>query len=113
MTAPDDGVVVACVPAYNEEGTIARVVIGAQRHVDRVVVCDDGSTDMTGEIAERLGAEVLRHPRNLRYGASIRTLFGRARELGAECVVTLDADRQHSPEEIPRLVELTFIRELE
>lgn len=97
--------VVACILAHNEEKAIARVVIGAQRNVDSVIVCDDGSADMTGEIAERLGAEVLRHPRNLGYGASIGALFARARELGVECMVTLDGDGQHSPESIPRLVE--------
>ena len=43
--------IVAAVPAFNEEATIARVVIGSSRHVDRVLVCDDGSSDMTGEIA--------------------------------------------------------------
>ncbi|MBS7635573.1 glycosyltransferase, partial [Candidatus Bathyarchaeota archaeon] len=47
---------------------------------DKVVVCDDGSTDMTGEIAERLGAVVIRHERNLGYGAAISSLFKKARE---------------------------------
>jgi len=55
--------VVACVPAFNEEGTIARVVLMAERYVDRVVVCDDGSGDLTGEIAGALGA-VVKHRRN-------------------------------------------------
>ena len=55
--------VVACIPAYNEEKTIARVVLQAQRYVDRVVVCDDGSRDLTAEIAEGLGADVMRHER--------------------------------------------------
>ena len=57
--------IVAAIPAFDEEATIARVVIGSGRHVDKVLVCDDGSTDMTGEIAEKLGAEVVRHERNL------------------------------------------------
>jgi cellulose synthase/poly-beta-1,6-N-acetylglucosamine synthase-like glycosyltransferase len=46
--------VVVCIPAYNEEKTIAKVVLLAQKHVDKVIVCDDGSTDMTGEIASKL-----------------------------------------------------------
>ena len=71
--------VVACIPAYNEEGAIARVVLGARRYVDRVVVCDDGSTDLSGEIAERLGALVVRHERNLGYGAAVGSLFREAR----------------------------------
>lgn len=77
----------------------------AQKHADKVVVCDDGSSDLTGEIAERLGAEVIRHERNLGYGAAIRTLFKRARELGADVLVTLDADGQHDPNEIPNVVQ--------
>lgn len=97
--------VVACIPAYNEERTIARVVLQAMRYVDWVVVCDDGSTDLTGEIAERLGAEVVRHERNMGYGAAIRSLFRRARELDADVMVTLDADGQHDPNEIPKVVK--------
>jgi glycosyltransferase involved in cell wall biosynthesis len=53
--------IVACIPAYNEEKTIARVVLRAQKYVDKVIVCDDGSGDMTGQIAESLGAVVVRH----------------------------------------------------
>ena len=56
--------VVACIPAYNEEGSIAGVVVQARKYVDRVVVCDDGSVDLTGAIAEGLGAVVIRHERN-------------------------------------------------
>jgi len=97
--------IVAAIPAFNEEATIARVVIGSGRHVDKVLVCDDGSSDMTGEIAGRLGAEVVRHDRNLGYGAAIRSLFDFAKRLGADVVVTLDADGQHDPDEIPKLVE--------
>ena len=97
--------IVAAIPAFDEEATIARVVIGSGRHVDKVLVCDDRSSDMTGEIAERLGAEVVRHERNLGKGAAVRSLFDFAKRLGADVVVTLDADGQHDPEEIPRLVE--------
>jgi glycosyltransferase involved in cell wall biosynthesis len=96
--------VVACIPAYNEEKSIARVVIEAQRYVDRVIVCDDGSNDLTGEIARRLGAEVIRHERNMGYGAALSSLFKAARELGASAMVVLDADLQHNPNDIPRLL---------
>jgi hypothetical protein len=97
--------VVVGVPAFNEEKTIARVVLEAQKYADKVVVCDDGSTDLTGEIAERLGADVVRHERNIGYGAAIRSLFKRARELDADVLVTLDGDGQHDPAEVPRVVE--------
>jgi glycosyltransferase involved in cell wall biosynthesis len=97
--------VVVGIPAFNEEKTIARVVVRAQDHADKVVVCDDGSSDLTAEIAERLGAEVLRHKENLGYGAAIQSLFKRARELGADVLVTLDADGQHDPSEVPNAVK--------
>ncbi|MCK4474762.1 glycosyltransferase family 2 protein, partial [Candidatus Bathyarchaeota archaeon] len=97
--------VVVGVPAFNEEKTIARVVLQAQKYADRVVVCDDGSTDLTADIAERLGADVVRHKRNLGYGAAIKCLFRRAGELGADVLVTLDADGQHDPSEIPLLTK--------
>jgi glycosyltransferase involved in cell wall biosynthesis len=97
--------VVAGIPACNEEHSIARVVMGAQRFVDVVIVCDDGSTDLTAEIAERLGADVVQHECNSGYGAAIKSLFERACELGADILVTLDADGQHDPSEIPQVVK--------
>ncbi|MDG7010638.1 MAG: glycosyltransferase family 2 protein [Nitrososphaerota archaeon] len=97
--------VVVLIPAYNEESSIAKVLLGAMKHADRVVVCDDGSNDLTAEIAEKLGAEVLRHERNLGYGASLSSLFGAALSGRGDVVVTLDADGQHDPEAIPQLVE--------
>lgn len=97
--------IIAAIPAYNEEKTIAKVIVLAQKHVNKIVVCDDGSTDMTAEIAERLGADVVRHGKNLGYGAAIQSLFARARELGADMMVTFDADGQHDPEQIPMLIK--------
>lgn len=95
---------IACIPAYNAERTIARVVIGCQQHVDLVVVCDDGSEDLTGTIAERIGAQVVRHERNMGKGEALRTLFLVARKLNAEVMITLDADGQHDPNEIPKIL---------
>jgi glycosyltransferase involved in cell wall biosynthesis len=97
--------IVAAIPAFNEEHTIAKLVLEAQKHVDVVLVCDDGSTDSTADIAERMGADVMRHEKNLGYGAAIKTLFSVARELNADALVTLDGDGQHDPCEIPLLVE--------
>lgn len=95
----------AGIPAYNEEKTIAKVVLTAQKHAHVVVVCDDGSSDLTAEIAERLGAVVVRHEKNLGYGGALQSLFRQARELKADVLVTLDSDGQHDPEEIPLLVK--------
>ena len=97
--------VVAGIPAYNEEKTIARVVLGAQKHAHVVIVCDDGSSDLTGEIAGRLGAVVVRHERNLGYGAALQSLFKHARALKADVLVTFDSDGQHDPAQIPLLVK--------
>lgn len=96
--------VVACIPAYNEEKTIAKVLLLTKRRVDKVIVCDDGSTDMTAHIAEELGARVVRHERRMGYGAAIQTLFKEARRLNFDVVVTLDADGQHDPKEIQDLL---------
>jgi glycosyltransferase involved in cell wall biosynthesis len=97
--------VVACIPAHNEESNIARVIIKAGHHVDRVIVCDDGSTDLTAEIASRLGAVVLRHEKNIGYGASIATLFNFALGSPVDAMVTIDADGQHEADDIPRILE--------
>jgi glycosyltransferase involved in cell wall biosynthesis len=98
-------VIVVGIPAFNEEVTIAKVITSAQRHADVVVVCDDGSSDMTREIAERLGAVVVRHEHNLGYGAALQSLFEKARELNADVLVTLDSDGQHDASEIPLFVK--------
>lgn len=89
--------IVAGIPAYNEEKTIAKVILLAQKHVDVVVVCDDGSQDLTADIAQRLGAIVIRHEKNRGYGAAVQALFEKARALNADLLLTLDADGQHDP----------------
>ena len=96
--------VVVGIPAFNEEKSIAAVVIEAQKFAHKVIVCDDGSTDLTAEIADHLGADVIKHRRNLGYGASIKTLFKRANDLSADVLVTLDADGQHDPREVPEVI---------
>ncbi len=93
--------IVACIPAYNEDKSIARVILQVQKYVDKVIVCDDGSCDMTADIAESLGATVLRHKANLGKGATLRTLFEASLKMGAKTIVTIDGDGQHDPREIP------------
>ena len=99
------GKIVACVPAYNEEKTIGKVLASASRYVDEVVVVDDGSEDDTGIIAEKLGALVIRHNQNLGKGAALRDCFDWARNNHVNILVTLDGDGQHDPHAIPTLVE--------
>lgn len=67
--------VVACIPAYNEERSIAGVLVQTLPYVDRIVVCDDGSSDLTAKIAEGLGAMVVRHEKNLGKGAALKSAF--------------------------------------
>jgi glycosyltransferase involved in cell wall biosynthesis len=98
------GHIIACIPAYNEEKTIAKVVLKAKKYVDKVIVCDDGSTDMTAEIAEAVGAKVIRHESNKGYGAALASLFKVARGENASAMIILDADLQHNPDDIPKLL---------
>ncbi|ASJ03594.1 glycosyl hydrolase [Thermococcus profundus] len=91
------------IPAYNEELTIGSVVALAKKYGD-VLVVDDGSTDRTSEIAKEAGAVVIRHEVNRGKGAALRTGFKYALAGDYDVVVTIDADGQHNPDEIPRLV---------
>jgi glycosyltransferase involved in cell wall biosynthesis len=104
-TEPQDGAVVAVIPAYNEERFIGSVVLRARQYADTVIVVDDGSTDATGEIAAAAGVIVVRHESNRGKGAALNTGFHRARALGAAAVVTLDGDGQHRGDELAVLAE--------
>lgn len=94
-------------PAFNEAAHIADVIHGVQQAASgaNVVVIDDGSTDGTGERARSAGATVLRMPSNLGYGVALQAGYKYAFRRGAEYVVQLDADGQHDPTAIPRLIE--------
>ena len=95
---------IALIPAYNAAHLVAPVIREAARHVP-VVVIDDGSSDDTASVAEAAGARVLRQQPNQGKGAALKTGFAHALERGAQAVVTLDADGQHDPAEIPRLLD--------
>ncbi|WP_461863531.1 glycosyltransferase family 2 protein [Thermococcus sp.] len=92
------------IPAYNEELTIGSVVTLAKKYGD-VLVVDDGSADRTSEIARNAGAFVIKHETNMGKGAALRTGFEYALSMDYKIVVTLDADGQHNPDEIPVLLE--------
>jgi dolichol-phosphate mannosyltransferase len=98
-------ITIAAMPAYNEAHVIAEVIKGCKKYVDSVVVVDDGSTDNTVDIAESLGAYVVRHETNIGYGAALKNCFEAARHLGASAMVIIDSDGQHDPSEIPKLLE--------
>jgi hypothetical protein len=94
---------VIVVPAHDEAGTVGAVVREARRYAP-VLVVDDGSADGTAAEAAAAGAQVLRHPRRRGKGRALRTGFLAARARGASHVVTLDADGQHDPGDVPALL---------
>lgn len=109
MPGPADGAplsVAVVIPAYQAAATIAAVVSRARRAVPKgiVYVVDDGSSDRTGEVGRGAGARLIERPRNRGKGAALATGIAAALAGGAGVIVTLDADGQHYPEEIPRLV---------
>ena len=93
------------IPAYNEAKNIASIILKLKPIADKIIVCDDGSNDMTNEIAKNLGAEVITHTKNLGYGASIRSIFLKAKELKADILVTFDGDGQHREEDIKKVIQ--------
>src|SRR3989338_2061383 len=93
------------IPAYNEEGRIAEVIRRSLPYADAVLVVNGGSREATAAVAARAGAPVISHAVNRGFGAAIGTGLQAARRLGAHTVVTLDADGQHLPEEVPRFIE--------
>jgi len=88
------------IPAFNEEKNIASIITKLRRISDSIIVCNDGSSDMTEEIAKEMGVIVISHAKNLGYGAAIRSLFEKAREMELDCLITFDADNQHRIEDI-------------
>jgi len=93
------------IPAFNEEKNIASIVTKLSSIADTILVCNDGSTDLTSKIAEKMGAVVINHEKNLGYGAAIRSLFLKAQDLDSDILVTFDADGQHRIEDIKNVVD--------
>ena len=93
------------IPAYNEEKNKAKIIVDLKKVADQILVCNDGSTDSTAEIAESLGAIVIKHPKNLGYGSAIRSIFLKSREINAEILVTIDADGQHKIEDVKKVTK--------
>ena len=92
-------------PAYNEEKNIASVITKLKKITDSIIVCDDGSSDMTSEISKNLGAVVISHKKNMGYGAALRTIFQKSVELDSDILVTFDADGQHRIEDINKILQ--------
>ncbi len=99
-----DGHIIALMPTYNEVAHIARVVQGVMKYVP-VVVIDDGSTDGSGAAAEAAGATLIWHGQNRGKGAALNTGFDYAVSQGVDAAITIDADGQHDPDEIPLFID--------
>ena len=94
-----------CIPAFNEEGAIGKLVRKTLSYVDSVVVCDDGSSDNTAKEAENSGAHVIVHDENRGKGSALKSLFEHARHSSADIIITIDGDGQFLPEEIKKLTK--------
>ena len=93
------------IPAFNEEKNIAGIITKLSDITDTIIVCNDGSSDLTSDIAEKMGAFVINHEKNLGYGAAIRSIFLKAKELDGDILVTFDADGQHRIEDIEQVTK--------
>ena len=93
------------IPAYNEAHNIGTIITKLQKITKSIIVCDDGSTDETFEVSKKLGAEVVKHKKNMGYGVAINTIFQKASQIETDILVTFDADGQHRIEDIERVLE--------
>ena len=93
------------IPAYNEEKNIALIITKLKKITDSIIVCDDGSTDMTSDISKNLGAIVISHKKNMGYGGAINSIFQKSKEINSDLLVTFDADGQHRVEDIEKVIE--------
>ena len=93
------------IPAYNEEKNIAPIITKLKKITDSIIVCDDGSSDMTSKISQDLGVRVVTHKKNMGYGAAIKSIFLEAKQIQPDILVTFDADGQHNVEDIEKVIE--------
>lgn len=96
--------VTAVIPAYNEEANIAAIVKKVSEYAELVIVVDDGSHDNTADVASAAGARVIKHNRNKGKGIALRSGFSESFGCESNVVVTIDADGQHDPCDIPKLI---------
>ena len=92
-------------PAFNEEKNIGKIIAQLLDKSYSVIVCNDGSSDSTGIIAEKMGAIIINHKKNLGYGAAIGSIFKKAKDEKFDILVTFDSDGQHRISDIEKMIE--------
>ena len=97
--------VIVGIPAFNEEKNIGPIITNLKKKYDHILVCDDGSSDSTAVIASDMGANVVKHSKNLGYGSAIKTIFNEAKKTDCDILVTFDADGQHQISEIDNILQ--------
>ena len=105
--------IIVGIPAFNEEKNIAAIITKLADITDTIIVCNDGSSDLTSDIAEKMGAFVINHEKNLGYGAAIRSIFLKAKELNGDILVTFDADGQHRIEDVEKVTKPIIDQEVD
>ena len=105
--------IIVGIPAFNEEKNIAAIITKLADVADSLIVCNDGSSDLTSDIAEKMGAFVINHEKNLGYGAAIRSIFLKAKELDGDILVTFDADGQHRIEDVEKVTKPIIDQEVD
>ncbi len=101
------GKILVIIPAYNEEGSVGKVIEGVRTHLSQadILIVNDGSTDLTSEIAKSMGAVVLDLPFNLGIGGAMQAGYQYAYERGYDIAIQVDGDGQHDPKEIGKLLK--------
>jgi len=92
-------------PAFNEGEKLEGIIDELKNLTENIIVCNDGSTDSTGSIAQKMGTVVINHEKNLGYGAAIKSILSKAREIEADILVTFDADGQHRSQDIQSVIQ--------
>jgi len=93
------------IPAFNEAKNIAAIITELKKITDSIVVCDDGSSDLTSDISEKLGVTVIKHKKNMGYGAAINSIFKKCVEINSDVLVTFDADGQHRTVDLEKVLQ--------
>jgi hypothetical protein len=97
--------IVAGMPAFNEEKYVGSLILKTREYVDEMFIVDDGSKDETARVAHLAGADVIQHVQNKGYGGAIQSILAEAKKRDCDVLVILDADAQHNPKEIPRMIK--------